>query len=100
MIFWSGAILFFIAFVWMFKSILTPFVLGIVIAYLLNPLLKRFSTKGIKRTTSTIVILSLFFILLTTIVTLVAPIVAKESTDLIKQMPVYTEKFLDWITHI
>lgn len=97
MIFWSGAILFFIAFVWMFKSILTPFVLGIVIAYLLNPLLKRFSTKGIKRTTSTIVILSLFFILLTTIVTLVAPIVAKESTDLIKQMPVYTEKFFSMV---
>jgi predicted PurR-regulated permease PerM len=93
MMFWSAAILLFTAFVWMFKSILTPFVLGIVIAYLLNPLVKRFSTKGIKRTTSTVIILSLFFIVLTTIIALVAPIVAKESAELIKQMPTYMEKF-------
>lgn len=95
--FWAGASALFILFVWIFKSVLTPFVLGIAVAYLLNPLIKRFSTTGIKRTTSAIIILTVFFILVVTMIIIMAPIIAKESSGLIKDLPVYLDKFFTLI---
>ncbi len=88
---WLIATLIVLGFVWIFKSVLTPFVLGIVIAYLLNPLVKKFSTKGMKRTTSSALILFIFFIISTVVIALVAPILAKESADLIEAMPGYLD---------
>ena len=95
--FWGGASLILFAFVWMFKSVLTPFVLGIVIAYLLNPLVKGFSTKGIGRTTSSAFIICLFFILIITVIIFVAPVVAQESADLIEALPSYLDNCFKWI---
>lgn len=93
MMFWGITTALFIAFIWIFKGVLTPFVLGIVIAYLLNPLVKGFSTKGIKRTTSTVIILSMFFVSVTAIIVLVAPIIAKESAEFIEAAPDLMDKF-------
>lgn len=102
--FWSAATALFILFIWIFKSVLTPFVLGIVIAYLLNPLVKRFTTTGFKRTTSTILILLIFFVFAIGLVIFIAPIVAKESKDLITALPSYMDQifaliapYKDWI---
>jgi predicted PurR-regulated permease PerM len=97
LLFWLGAFTFFLGFVWLFNDILTPFVLGIVIAYLLNPLVKKFSTKGVQRTTSSAVIILLFFIIVTAIIILVAPIVARESSALIDDLPGYLDKFFKTI---
>ncbi len=97
LIFWSVTSALLISFVWIFKAVLTPFVLGVVIAYLLNPLVKRFSTKGIKRTTSTIFILSIFFVAITAVIIVVSPIIAKESAELIKALPDYLDKIIAYI---
>ena len=91
--FWAVAVLIILIFVWLFRAVLTPFVLGIVIAYLLNPLVKRFSTKGIKRTTSSALILFVFFFVLAITLVLVSPIIARESAQLIDAMPSYLDKF-------
>lgn len=91
-LFWCGAIALLLGFVWIFNDILTPFVLGIVIAYLLNPFLKRFSNKGFKRTTGAAIVTVLFYSLLIALVAIIAPIVAKESAELIEKMPEYLDK--------
>ena len=95
--FWGVSSFILFTFVWMFKSVLTPFVLGIVIAYLLNPLVKGFSTKGIGRTTSSAFIICLFFILIITVIIFVAPVVAQESADLIEALPSYLDNCFKWI---
>jgi len=92
--FWAVAALAIFTFIWLFKSVLTPFVLGVVIAYLLNPLVKRFSTKGVKRTTSSALIISVFFILVAVVLIFVSPIIAKESADLIKALPSYLDRLI------
>jgi predicted PurR-regulated permease PerM len=94
-LFWAGAIALFLGFVWLFNDVLLPFVLGMVIAYLLNPLVKRFSTKGIKRTTTSAIIVILFFALLITIIAIISPILARESAALIEALPVYLERFFE-----
>ncbi len=91
-IFWCSALALFLGFVWLFNDILTPFVLGVVIAYLLNPLIKRFSRKGIKRTTGAAIVTVLFYSLLIILIVVIAPIIAKESADLIDKMPEYMDK--------
>jgi len=96
-IFWCGAIALFLGFVWLFNDILTPFVLGVVIAYLLNPLIKRFSNKGIKRTTGAVLVTVVFYSLLIATIAVIAPIIAKESADLIEKMPEYTDMFFKLI---
>lgn len=95
--FWGMASLLLLAFVWAFKSVLTPFVLGITIAYLLNPLVKRFATRGLKRTTSSAILVLLFFVTIGAIIVLVTPIIAKESARLIEDMPALLDKFFTMI---
>ncbi len=95
--FWVIASIALLIFVWLFKAVLTPFILGSVIAYLLNPLVKRFSTKGIKRTTSSALIITVFFAIVTIIIVIVAPIIAKESADLIDALPGYLDKIFQAI---
>ncbi|MEM6811633.1 MAG: AI-2E family transporter [Pseudomonadota bacterium] len=95
--FWVGIIGLILGFVWLFKSILMPFILGIVIAYLLNPLLKKFSSKGVKRTTGSLILVILFYLFLSTIIALAAPIIARESADLIEKFPDYIEAFLSMV---
>ena len=90
--FWMGALALIIGFLWLFKTILTPFILGMVIAYLLNPLVKKFYTKGIQRTSSAVIILVVFFTITTAIIAIVIPILAKESAELIDAWPGYTEQ--------
>ena len=96
-LFWGLTSLLLLGFVWLFKPVLTPFVLGIAIAYLLNPLVKRFSTKGFKRATSSAIIITLFFLIVTTLIVLVAPIIAKESAELIEAMPGYLDRIFKLI---
>lgn len=95
--FWGATAALFIGFIWLFKAVLTPFVLGMVIAYLLNPLLNRFSTKGIQRTTSAIIILSVFFTAITALLVVISPIIAKEAADFIKEAPSYVDKIITLI---
>ncbi|MEM8833500.1 MAG: AI-2E family transporter [Pseudomonadota bacterium] len=96
-LFWAGVLTLFLGFVWLFNDILTPFVLGIVIAYLLNPLVKSFSTKGIKRTTASLIITVIFYLALIAVIAVITPILAKESAELIERMPEYNEKFFEWV---
>lgn len=91
-LFWSLGLLALILFVWVFKAILLPFVLGIAVAYLLNPMVKLLGRVGFGRSAATIVILSGFFILLTAILAVIVPILYKEVSTLIEDLPTMSEK--------
>ena len=91
-LFWGSALLIFLGFVWLFNDILLPFVLGIVIAYLLNPLLKRFSTSGIKRGAAAALLVTVFYISLFALFIIIIPILVRESGELIERLPEYTDR--------
>lgn len=90
--FWGGAFALFTAFVWAFGDILTPFVLGIAVAYLLNPLVDGLRKMGIPRTLGTLGILFLFFLFVTVLLVLVAPVAYRELMDLAQNIPGYVER--------
>ena len=62
-------------FLWYFSDALTPFIVGSVIAYLLDPLADRLEKLGIKRLFAVILICLLFLSILVFAVVFIFPIV-------------------------
>lgn len=96
--FWAGFLLLFVGFVWLFNDILTPFILGIAIAYLLNPVAVKFSRKQIPRWATALIILTVFFGLLTLMFILVAPMVFRQAQMLVEQLPNYAQNVMDYLS--
>ena len=95
--FWAAFFLLFIGFIWMFNDILTPFILGIIIAYLLNPVVQKFSRRHIPRWASALIILTIFFGLLALMFVLLAPMAFKQAQTLIEQVPAYLQNLIAYI---
>ena len=95
--FWAGFTALFLLFLWVFNDILAPFVLGITIAYLLDPVVQKFSRRQIPRWATALIILTLFFGLLTLLFILLAPMAFRQGQMLIEQLPNYIQNFLDYI---
>ena len=76
------------------KSVLTPFICSIVIAYFLNPLVERFHRKyHINRLRATSLILGLFFATLISSGLLIFPVMYSQTVDFINAVPGYMKTF-------
>lgn len=96
--FWAGFLALFIGFIWIFNSILTPFILGIAIAYLLDPIVRKFSRQQIPRWVTALVILTIFFATLSLLFILLAPMAFRQGQMLIEQIPNYIQNILDYLS--
>ncbi|MBV7257038.1 AI-2E family transporter [Pacificimonas sp. WHA3] len=74
-------------FVWQTAAILPPFIAGLVIAYLLDPVADRMEEKGIRRWVATAIVLTLFFAVFIGIILLIAPLVVSQFEALIETLP-------------
>jgi len=74
------------------KRILPPFVLGAVIAYLLNPGIARLEKKGWKRGRAIMVVFGGFVLVFVLAVLLIVPRLATEARDLIRGYDGYAEQ--------
>lgn len=97
--FWGGAFaLFFAAFVWVFNGVLTPFVLGIVIAYLLNPVVQYLMRwKYMNRSAVAALILFLFVMMLAVIFALIIPPAVRQAANLIQNAPQILDNVMQWL---
>jgi len=87
---WVGAaLLAFLVLVWAFQSILPPFVIGMAVAYFLDPLCDRLQRIGLSRTLATALVTLLFVVLVGVLLALVVPLIAGEITQLFRQLPQY-----------
>lgn len=89
LMFWLAALVVFIALLWLLSPILLPFVLGMAIAYLLNPLARHLTSRGMSRLVAALVILGGFVIGLGLLVLLIAPVLSKQFTGFIENAPGY-----------
>jgi predicted PurR-regulated permease PerM len=95
--FWLAALLLLIAALWLLSPVLMPFVAGIVLAYLLNPLAERLERVGIHRAVSGLVILALVLAALIVLVLLIAPVLANQFAALIERIPGYVRRLQELI---
>lgn len=86
-LFWGLGFLGLLAFVWVFNDILLPFVLGIAIAYLLNPIVQMLGRAGVNRQAATLVILAGFFFVTLAGLALIIPLFYREIIELNDDLP-------------
>jgi predicted PurR-regulated permease PerM len=92
--FWMGFLIAAIALLWLLSDVLAPFVTGLVVAYMLNPIVSNLS-KNVPRYVASLVVLLLFFLLVALIVVLVSPVIANQATDFFNDLPKYVAHMKD-----
>ena len=71
---WSAIGIGIVAALWLLSPVLFPFLVGLAIAYVLDPVVDRVERWGVGRTTATSLVMAAFFIALAAIVVLLAPL--------------------------
>ncbi|MCD8570972.1 MAG: AI-2E family transporter [Alphaproteobacteria bacterium] len=97
LIFWALPALLAVVFIWLFQGILLPFVIGMVVAYLLNPWVNRLDRKGLSRPQAALMILLSFLAGIGLMMLLTVPVLVREANDLINMAPYYWHKAWDYI---
>eukprot|EP01132_Coremiostelium_polycephalum_P007243 gene7243-8919_t len=97
--FWTGAVVFLALFLYIFSSILLPFVAGLVLAYFLDPVADRLERLGMSRLLATIVILILFLVTFALLLMILVPILASQMTDFIARLPSYVARLQELIAN-
>ncbi|WP_025898895.1 AI-2E family transporter [Sneathiella glossodoripedis] len=95
--FWAIAIIVFVAALILLRSILLPFVLGMAVAYFLDPVADKLEEKGLGRTTATSLIVGIFLLVTILGAVLLVPALAEQLIGLIKRMPGYLQATFNFI---
>jgi predicted PurR-regulated permease PerM len=108
MVFWIAALVVLAALLWLLSPILLPFVLGMAIAYVLDPLAKRLAKRGMSRLVAALVILGTFVVAFALLVLLIAPLLTRQLAGFIDNVPSYALRLQilvsdpshPWLKHI
>ena len=77
---------------WLLRGILLPFVAGMVLAYLLDPLANRMERAGINRFIATLLIVGLFVLSFLFLIIMFIPILGGQLTAFIENLPGYVAR--------
>ncbi len=86
---WAGLFLLTILFLWIFRPILLPFVVGMTIAYLLNPVVNWLQRVGIGRSFGAMIALTGVIIAFIGLLLAVVPLVTVQIGGLVARLPDY-----------
>lgn len=85
----AGAIFLVFALFYFLSSVLAPFLAGLALGYLLDPVADRLQTLGLSRLGASFAILTVFVVLTAAIVLLVAPVLTRQLTEFVESLPGY-----------
>jgi predicted PurR-regulated permease PerM len=91
-VFWVAALIVVGVVLWLLSPILLPFVLGLTIAYLLDPLNRRLTKRGVSQTGAAGIILAGFAIGFALLLLLVVPPLLRQLSSLIAKAPEYAQR--------
>ena len=90
--FWVIVLVVFIGFLYLFSTILLPFIAGMAVAYFLDPVADRLERIGLSRLMATAVILVSFVLVFALALTIVIPIIINQFNDFIQHIPAYVQQ--------
>ncbi|MEH6404452.1 MAG: AI-2E family transporter, partial [Sneathiella sp.] len=93
--FWAIFVILFILFLVVLSNILLPFVLGMAVAYFLDPVADKLEEKGMGRTAATALIVGSFLLVSSLTLILLVPALAEQLIGLLKRMPGYLSALYD-----
>nr|PZN83394.1 MAG: AI-2E family transporter [Pseudomonadota bacterium] len=86
-LFWLAALILLILAALVLRSVLLPFVAGMVIAYALNPLADRLVALGLPRVWASAIVVTLLVMALVAAVVFLIPIIARQVQQLVEVLP-------------
>jgi len=98
--FWVVTAVAFIAFLYLFSSILLPFFAGMILAYFLDPVADRLERLGLSRLWATVVILISFVMVLVIGLMIIVPVLATQLADFGARIPEYIARLQALVTSI
>jgi predicted PurR-regulated permease PerM len=90
--FWIAMLAAVLAAVVLLREVLLPFVAGMVLAYLLDPLANRIERLGMNRLLATLAIIALVVVTIITLLILIVPIIISEITYFVESFPLYVRR--------
>ena len=87
MLFWLGVLVAMVFFLAIFSSILLPFVAGMALAYILDPLADWFQRRGLSRLAATLIILAFSVVLFVVALLLLIPVLIDQLAGLVDRLP-------------
>ena len=95
--FWLSVLVGFIFFLFLFSSILLPFIAGMAIAYFLDPVADRLERLGLSRLMATVVILVTFLIVFVLALMILIPVLVNQFNEFAQRLPGYIEQLRNLI---
>ncbi len=86
------------ALLWLLSEVLFPFVAGMAIAYLLDPLADKLEAKKAPRWLATTLVLLTFFLVFVLVLVLLAPLIQAQIVGLVAALPGYAEALQSALT--
>jgi len=93
-IMWLSIIIFVIWFVFELSNLLIPFIIAILFAYILNPLINYFEKKRVKRWLSSLIVVLLLLSLVTLIIIFFVPIAIQQFNSIIVVISDFTKELV------
>jgi predicted PurR-regulated permease PerM len=97
LLFWSGALVVFIVLLWLLSDVLLPFVAGMALAYLLDPLVRRVQALGVGRAVAAIIIVVVFALALLLGLILILPPLGEQIANFMQRLPELIERVRDLV---
>jgi predicted PurR-regulated permease PerM len=91
-VFWITLLLVLVSAVALLREVLLPFVAGMVLAYLLNPIAQRMERWGMIRLIATLVIIALALAIISALIILIVPVIVRELSYFIESFPLYVRQ--------
>lgn len=95
--FWAGALLAFLLFLLAFRDILLPFVAGLALAYLLDPVADRLERLHLPRLAAVFVILAAFVVAFALVLLVLVPTLGDQFTALRESVPGYLQRLQQFV---
>jgi predicted PurR-regulated permease PerM len=107
-VFWVAALAVLVGLLWLLSPILLPFVLGMAIAYALEPLNRRLTRRGMSRFVAAFVILAGFVLAFAALFLFITPPLIRQLSGFIDRAPTYAQRLqglvsdpnYPWLKHL
>jgi predicted PurR-regulated permease PerM len=90
--FWLATFGVLVVALWVLSEILLPFIAGMAIAYLLNPLTNKLETMGVRRTVAALLIVGVAVLAFILLMLLIVPVAVNQLGALISNIPGYVTR--------
>jgi predicted PurR-regulated permease PerM len=92
MIFWTLTLVVGVLALWILREVLLPFVAGMALAYLLDPLANRLERLGISRMIGSLVIIGAFVLVFVVLILIFVPLLTSQLGAFIEKLPAYVQR--------